>query len=86
MANQIHLAFEHEGNIRGGSVFEVIRETEKAILIKFDQLAATGTGYSPEVWLPKSQLTRHPDKIGPHGVPLSVPAWWVAKNDLYRFL
>lgn len=68
--------------IRGAGDAEVVRETAKAVLLSFAPLAH---GSRPtEVWLPKSQYEVAAEPTGPWGCEVTVPAWWVHRNNLWR--
>lgn len=83
-SNRIQIGYDFEGDLRLGTA-EVIHETSKALLIQFDAISSLGSGRTPEVWLPKSQLEVG-EEVGSFGRAVSVPAWWVAKNDLWKYV
>lgn len=81
---RFEIGYEADGKLRLSSA-EVLHETEKALLLKFEALSHNG--WEPEVWLPKSQLERHPEReLRAFGVPVSVPGWWIHKHGLIKFV
>lgn len=61
--------------------FEIVRETEKAVLIGFD----TDKGSAPrQVWIPKSQFSF---AVNGDGFKVAtVPQWWVSRNRLWPWV